>query len=103
MFIKDLKTENNYEQLIDRSYIPEASKQFCKYTFDCINHSLFAVLAAFTFGRETLLPSVFEEITKNNQLRNDKQLSGFFDYLERHIELDGDRHSELALELKTIL
>ena len=98
-FISDLKIESNYQILINKPYIPEPSKQFCKFTFDCINHSLLAVLAAFTFGRETLLPSVFEEITKNNQLRNDKQLSGFFDYLERHIELDGDRHSELALEL----
>lgn len=98
-FLSDLKSAVNYKTLINKAYIPQPSKHFCKFTFECINHSLLAVLAAFTFGRETLLPSVFEQITKENQLKKDSQLTGFFDYLERHIELDGNRHSHLALDL----
>ncbi|MEC8678514.1 MAG: DUF3050 domain-containing protein, partial [Candidatus Margulisiibacteriota bacterium] len=49
------------------------------------------------FGRETLIPSMFLNIITN--LDETPEINNFKSYLNRHIELDGEEHSHLAIEL----
>lgn len=55
--------------------------------------------AAFTFGREDLIPELFHAIVKDLSRKFPGQLSKFNYYLERHIEVDGGHHSHPALEM----
>ena len=48
------------------------------------------IAAAFTFGREDLLPDVFGQIVEQLDADDYRQLTPFRYYLNRHIELDGD-------------
>ena len=75
-----------------------AIDSFLSNTFDILNSGeAHKIAAAFTFGREDLIPDMFTAIV--NDLSKEHKLDKFVYYLERHIELDGGEHGPLALEL----
>ena len=75
-----------------------AIDSFLATTFDILNSGeAHKIAAAFTFGREDLIPDMFTAIV--NDLSKENKLDKFVYYLERHIELDGGEHGPLALEL----
>lgn len=87
-------------EAIAGSAIPEAAKSFLNFTFEVIETKKPHVIAAvFTFGREDLIPNMFHTIVKDVNDRFPGQVSIFKYYLDRHIEVDGDHHSHLALEM----
>ena len=57
------------------------------------------VAAAFSFGREDLIPDLFTEIVKDLNQKFEGRLSAFVYYLERHIEIDGDEHGPMAEQM----
>ena len=81
--------------------IPKVSDgidSFLKSTFDVIDSKkAHKIAAAFTFGREDLIPDMFTAIVEEYNTNN--KLDKFVYYLERHIELDGGEHGPLALQL----
>lgn len=81
--------------------IPEGIKEFLLYTFDTIEEGkLHKIAAAFTFGREDLIPQMFTAIIKNIQQNfPEEDLTDFKYYFDRHIELDEDEHGPMALEM----
>ena len=82
---------------LDRSEAPEGSKKFVRATLDVVERGhAHEIAAVFTFGREDLIPDMFIEIVKNLKEAFPNELSLFTYYLERHIEIDGDLHGQLA-------
>ena len=80
--------------------LPPAVSRFCTFTFTLIDTAPVHVLAAvFTFGREDLIPGMFHEMVTRLSQQYPHQLTRFTYYLERHIEVDGDHHSKLALQM----
>ena len=59
--------------------------------------------AIFTFGREDLIPGMFVSIINDAHKNFPNSVSIFKYYLERHIEVDGDHHSHLALQMTSNL
>ena len=53
--------------------------------------------AAFAFGREDLIPDMFEQVVKVNESVG--RLDTFVDYLARHIEVDGEEHTPMAMQM----
>ncbi len=87
--------------IIAASKLPVSIKQFIKTTFDVISEGKpHKIAAAFTFGREDLIPEMFNsiiaEIQKNFPKKNLKLFKYYFD---RHIELDGDEHGPMAFKM----
>ena len=79
-----------------------AIDSFLATTFDILKTGeAHKIAAAFTFGREDLIPDMFTAIV--NDLSKEHALDKFVYYLERHIELDGGDHGPLALQLITDL
>jgi pyrroloquinoline quinone (PQQ) biosynthesis protein C len=75
-------------------------QDFVNHTFAVIDSNKPHVQAAvFTFGREDLIPDMFHSIVQDLHQKFPDQVSTFKYYLERHIEVDGDLHSHLALEM----
>jgi len=71
-----------------------------EHTFSVIDSgNLCAIASAFTFGREDLLPDVFQRIVDKLDVEAGGQLADFKYYLERHIGLDGDEHGPMTRRL----
>ena len=80
--------------------MPTAIKEFVGFTFDIVQHHPAHVQAAvFTFGREDLIPDMFIGLVRDLSATHPEQISTLKYYLERHIEVDGDHHSHLAIEM----
>lgn len=80
--------------------IERSRLNFVRSSYEIIKEGkLHATAAAFTFGREDLIPDLFTEIIRDMNQRFDGELSAFVYYLERHIELDADEHGPMAEEM----
>ncbi|WGK66172.1 DUF3050 domain-containing protein [Croceiramulus getboli] len=81
--------------------LPVSVKKFLQFTFSIIEEGKpHKIAAAFTFGREDLIPDLFHAIIEKLQAQFPKeQLDLVHYYFERHIELDGDEHGPMALDM----
>lgn len=100
-FLKASETEKDILKLIDTHPIPAAVKTFLRFTFETISEGkMHKIAAAFTFGREDLIPQMFSSIIEKIQQNFPKQdLTDFKYYFDRHIELDEDEHGPMALQM----
>ena len=72
-----------------------------KFTFEIVAEGKpHKIAAAFTFGREGLIPDMFTSIIKNIQQQfPEEDLKLFKYYFDRHIELDADEHGPMAYQM----
>lgn len=79
---------------------PEEARVFVESTFSAIGQQKpHIVAAAFTFGREDVIPDMFRSIVRDLNQRFAGQLGKFLYYLERHIDLDEGSHGPMALQM----
>lgn len=79
---------------------PEAAREFVRSTFAVIGGGkLHEIAAAFTFGREDLIPEMFRGFIRDQDERLQGKLATFRWYLDRHIEVDGEEHGPMALRM----
>lgn len=99
-FITNLKETGDLHGAFQVAEVPMAAQTFVDFTFQVINSNKSHVQSAvFTFGREDLIPGMFISMVNDIHQNFPESISIFKYYLERHIEVDGDHHSHLALEM----
>ena len=80
--------------------LPTGPRAFVRHTFDTIESgSLHRMAAAFTFGREDLIPDIFRSLVDELSTQNAGRFDTFAWYLQRHIEIDGEDHGPLSLRM----
>ncbi|HWC90233.1 MAG TPA: DUF3050 domain-containing protein, partial [Pirellulales bacterium] len=101
-FLAALGHGQSLDSAMQTAEVAEPVRRFVRHTFASIRGGdVCALAAAFTFGREDLLPQVFQRIVA--ELSADGRLDGFKFYLLRHVELDGDEHGPMATKLVSTL
>jgi len=99
-FLSSLQKGRDFDMAFELAQVPQAARDFVKATFDTINSGKTHLQAAsFTFGREDLIPNMFFSMVNDLNSTQPDRVSIFKYYLERHIEVDGDHHSHLALAM----
>jgi hypothetical protein len=104
-FLSEVESLHNIFVAIKKSDLHPNIKAFLDFTFRVIEEGkTHEIAAAFTFGREDLIPSMFTQILKNFQANfPETDLSKLIYYFERHIELDTDEHGPMAMKMITEL
>jgi hypothetical protein len=104
-FLSEVQSFKNVFVAIKKSNLHPNIKAFLDFTFRVIDEGkTHEIAAAFTFGREDLIPSMFTAILKNFQENfPETDLSKLIYYFERHIELDADEHGPMAMKMITEL
>ncbi len=73
---------------------------FVSTTWDIVQSGdLPAIAAAFTLGREAVIPDMFQALVRDLEARFPERFVTLRYYLDRHIHMDGDHHGPLALKL----
>ena len=103
--INKIASSDNIFMSIDKLEIHENIKEFLKFTFSVIKEGKpHKIAAIFTFGRENLIPNMFNEILREFEKNvTEGDISKLIYYFERHIELDEDEHGPMALEMVSML
>jgi len=97
-FIKTVK-KNGIIKALESADIPIPSRQFMTETFNIIHTgNAHEIAAAFTYGRETILPKMFMRLLNQFNI-NKLDCPRLFYYLDRHIQVDKDEHGPAAIEL----
>jgi len=105
IFLSEIQSLQNIFVAIKKSDLHPSIKAFLDFTFRVIEEGKpHEIAAAFTFGREDLIPGMFHAILKNFQEQFPEiDLSKLVYYFERHIELDADEHGPMAMQMITEL
>ena len=99
-FIKTLIETSSFKEAFAVTETPKPVQNFVGFTFKIIDSKKDYLQAAiFTFGREDLIPGMFISLINDIDKKFPDSVSIFKYYLERHIEVDGGHHSELALQM----
>ena len=95
-----LRSGGSMEGVLKNASIPACARAFMQQTFSLIaQDQLHAIAAAFTFGREDLIPDMFRGFVREMNQQMSGKLEMFVWYLERHIEIDGEEHGPMALRM----
>ena len=99
-FINRLEQGEKWENALVNSGASQAAVQFVRNTMDCVeNAPIHVVAGVFTYGREDLIPDMFISIVRELSERGQSGAQTLVYYLERHIEIDGDEHGPMALQM----
>lgn len=92
----DTKGIKTFLQSPHLSLVPESAREFVRYNLELAEGGTpVQVASAFFFGREKLIPEMFDSIVKILDSHS-LEAPTFKYYLERHIEVDGGEHGPLA-------
>ncbi|MFN9950766.1 MAG: DUF3050 domain-containing protein [Bacteroidota bacterium] len=103
-FLQELSSTGDLKKAMENTDLPTEAAQFVAYTFSVIaSGQMHLQSAIFTFGREDLIPDMFYALVNDLHRQQPEHISILRYYLERHIEVDGDHHSQLALQMTSQL
>jgi len=98
-FIDAVRAGTPVPDALTAAGVPAPSAEFTNTTWKFIQEApVHCQAAAFAFGREDLIPDMFEQVVTVNQ-RGAGNLDTFVDYLARHIEVDGEEHTPMAMQM----
>ena len=99
-FISGIKEQDATVNFINNYNIDSSIQSFLNFSFQTIEgRKSHEIAAAFTFGREEIIPDMFIAIIEQTEKSKKVSLDKINYYLQRHIDLDGGEHGPLAHEM----
>ena len=102
--LASVRAGGSTREALQQAGVPSAAAAFSGGTFTLAGSGkIHEVAAAFTFGREDLIPDMFPELVGRLSREHPGRLDTFRYYLERHIEIDGGHHGAISLRMVELL
>lgn len=99
-FLTALRSGEDWKSALKALYIPIGVRNFVEFSIDtAMTAKPHEIAAVFTFGREELIPDMFQQIIDDLHKKFPAELADFIYYLDRHVELDADEHGPMALRM----
>lgn len=99
-FLDQIRKGTPVRQALLKTNVPHGIYDFVTGTFDIIEtRDNASIAAAFTFGREDVIPDMFQRIVDQLSETELKKYDQFLFYLDRHIGLDSDEHGPMAYRM----
>lgn len=97
-FISLLRAGKPVTAALEEAGVPGPAAEFVRATWKFIENAPgHCQAAAFAFGREDLIPDMFDQVAALNAELG--RLSTFVDYLRRHIQVDSEEHTPMAMQM----
>ncbi|MDB4956721.1 MAG: uncharacterized protein JWO36_4290 [Myxococcales bacterium] len=97
-FIAEIAAGVPWEVSLQRVGVSRAAADFVRTTMDVIGRPLWARVAAFTIGREEVIPAMFTSLIGELGSQH-SGLDRLRWYLRRHIDVDGGTHGPMSARL----
>ena len=98
-FVDALRDGESVERALDAADPTPGIRRFVETTLELAGASDVEVAAAFAYGRELVIPPMFQELVGKLRERDPDRFAPLAFYLERHIETDGEQHGPIARRL----
>ncbi len=103
-FIEALRAGRETRAALAEAELPQAAASFVAHTLDIVSRGqVHEIAAAFTVGRENLIPDMFPMMIKSLRQPGRQQVDMFCAYMERHVEVDGEEHGPLSRKMMALL
>lgn len=97
-FVGHLRAGGTVREGLRLPGVPPAAADFVGTTWEIIESApLHGQAATFAFGREDLIPEMFDHVLRMD--RHAETMEKFRDYLSRHVEVDGEQHTPMAMQM----
>ena len=99
-FVTAIQNGTHWEDAMNQASIPDEIKAFVRFSLTTATTAPAHIVGGvFTYGREDLIPDLFIAIVRGLAHQQKGNVDILLYYLERHIELDGDEHGPMALQM----
>ena len=103
-FLSLIEQGVSVKQALIESNAPKGAQEFVNHTFSIIESgAIHSIAGVFTYGREDLIPGMFLSIIDALQKEHAFNAPKLKYYVQRHIDVDGDHHSHLAIRMVELL
>jgi hypothetical protein len=97
-FVDRLRAGRPVLEAVGEVNVPRPAAEFVRLTWGLIESApVHAQAAAFAFGREDLIPDMFQQVVGIDERVG--SLGTFIDYLARHIQVDSEEHTPMAMQM----
>jgi hypothetical protein len=97
-FLARIRAGQSVPTALGAARVPNPAADFVRTTWHFIETApLHCKAAAFAFGREDLIPDMFDRVVQVS--RREGNLGTFCDYLSRHIQVDSEEHTPMAMQM----
>lgn len=99
-FVEMIRQGETVPKALGRAGAPAPARAFVETTWKILeSDSPHGIAAAFTVGREEIVPEMFQSMIGNIRKRFPERMARFSYYLERHINIDKERHGPMSFKM----
>jgi hypothetical protein len=102
--VKEVGEGRPFREIVEYGDLPAGVVEFTGYNLRLAETgATHEVAAAFTYGREDVIPEMFLPLVNRLEADGEGRLSILQYYLERHLEVDGGQHGAMARRMTNLL